>query len=102
MKTLWTTEDIDGGIMVSQVQAKGYAVPCMIAWHGQEPATTWGLTDLRDGMFMKVGDGSKLAIVALLNASHYVIVNKFYVDRREFPDVENRLGLPEVFISRKP
>lgn len=98
MMMVWAEDDIQGGLIVAQMAAdESFLVPFIISWKDQHPDTLWGITDLRDGMFISYKTKDLLA--QSLTAGGYILAYKFIGYHSTVNRFENRSALPVVSIT---
>lgn len=97
----WTAENIVPGTIVAKQEAERFGNPMLIGFFPHSASNpTYGLIDLRDGMFMKFSDGSKELLAQQLNEHGYVVAIKIRSESDVAGPVENRMNLPAVTIYR--
>lgn len=102
MKAVWTEKDLQPGLMVTRAAEDGkYYLPSIIGYFPcPEKGNIYGLTDMRDGMFIRYGDGSREALLKELNEQGFVPVYKIvFPGLGDTSPIENRLGLPAVIFT---
>lgn len=98
----WTADNIVCGTMVAKQWAGGkrFYTPLIISYHNLKGGQVFGLTCLRDGMFMQFGEGSRLELAEQMNKSGYIpCIKAHFSNDGDTKCIENRAHVPVVLIT---